>query len=81
VLHADQDSWADIRDARQNRLIYETVLAGRVVSLEGVAPLSVFLGNADGVRLEFNGKPFDAGPHKRGPVARFTLGDNAPATP
>ena len=42
VLHADQDSWADIRDARQTRLLYDTVPAGRSVTLEGVAPVSVF---------------------------------------
>jgi cytoskeleton protein RodZ len=81
VLRVEQDCWADIRDGRQNRLIYETIPAGRVVSLEGVAPLSVFLGNADGVRVEFNGQPFDTSPHKRGPVARFMLGDNVSVTP
>jgi cytoskeleton protein RodZ len=75
VLGLSQDSWVDIRDARQNKLLYETVGAGRSVTVEGVAPLSVFLGNVDGVTLEFNGKPFDPSPHKRGPVARFTLGE------
>jgi len=74
VLHTDQDSWVDIRDARDNKLLYETVPAGRVVTLDGDAPLSVFLGNAAGVRLEFDGKPFDASPFTRGQVARFTLG-------
>jgi cytoskeleton protein RodZ len=77
VLGLNQDSWVDIRDARQNKLLYETVGAGRSVTVEGVAPLSVFLGNVDGVTLEFNGKPYDPSPHKRGPVARFTLGDGA----
>jgi cytoskeleton protein RodZ len=81
VLRAEQESWADIRDARQNRLLYETIPAGRVVTLEGIAPLSVFLGNVDGVRVEFNGKAYDTSPHKRGPVARFMLGDNTSATP
>lgn len=74
VLQTTQDSWVDIRDANDNKLIYETVPAGRVVSLDGNEPLSVFLGNAAGVTLTFNGKPFDAGPYKRGMVARFTLG-------
>jgi cytoskeleton protein RodZ len=75
VLTAEQDSWADIRDARQNKLLYETVPAGRTLTLEGVAPVSVFLGNAAGVRLDYNGQPVDIGPHKRGMIARFTLGD------
>jgi len=76
VLIADQDSWADIRDARQIKLLYETVPAGRTVTLEGVAPVSVFLGNAAGVRLDYNGKSVDIGPHKRGMIARFTLGES-----
>lgn len=75
VLHAIQESWADIRDARDNRLLYENVPAGRRISIEGVAPFSVFVGNADGVRVEFNGRDYDVSRHKRGQVARFTLGE------
>lgn len=75
VLHAVQESWADIRDAQDNKLLYENVPAGRRISIEGMAPLNVFLGNADGVRVEFNGKNYDVSRHKRGQVARFTLGE------
>jgi len=75
VLHATQESWADIRDAYDNKLLYENIPAGRRVVIEGVAPFSVFLGNADGVQVEFNGKNFDVSRYKRGQVARFTLGD------
>lgn len=74
VLYADEESWIDVRDALQNKLIYETVPAGRRVVLEGSVPLKVFIGNAPGVRIEFNGKPYDIGPYKRGLIARFTLG-------
>jgi len=77
VLHAEQESWADVRDARDNKLLYENIPAGRTVTIEGVPPFSVFLGNADGVRVEYNGKNFDFGRYKRGQVARFTLGENA----
>ena len=76
VLIAEQESWADVRDASQTKLLYETLPAGRRVALEGVAPLNVFLGNVEGVRVEFNGEPYDALPHRRGQVARFTLGAN-----
>ncbi len=74
VLQTSQDSWVDVRDAYDNKLLYETVPAGRVITLDGSAPLSVFLGNVDGVKVEFDGKPFDASPYKRGQIARFTLG-------
>jgi cytoskeleton protein RodZ len=79
VLYAEQDSWADIRDARHVKLLYETVPAGRTVTLEGVAPLSIFLGNAAGVRLDYNGKNVDVGRYQRGLIARFTLGDEEAA--
>ncbi len=75
VLRAIQESWVDVRDARDNKLLYENVPAGRSIAIEGVAPFSVFLGNAEGVRVEFNGQNFDIGRYKRGQVARFTLGD------
>ncbi|MBI5613115.1 MAG: helix-turn-helix domain-containing protein [Gammaproteobacteria bacterium] len=78
-LYVEQESWIEVRDGQQNRLLYESFPAGRTMMLEGIAPLYVFLGNADGVRVEFNGKPFDLAPHKRGQVARFALGAGAPA--
>ena len=77
MLHAIQESWADIRDARDNKLLYENVPAGRSITIEGVAPFSVFLGNADGIRIEFNGQNYDISRYKRGQVARFTLGEAA----
>ncbi len=80
VLRATQESWADVRDARQGRLLYENLTPGRVVTLEGVSPLSVFLGNAEGVQVEYNGQAVDVNRHKRGPMARFTLGE-APSPP
>lgn len=73
VLRITEDSWVDVRDVQQNRLVYQTLPAGRVLNVEGVPPLTVFLGNVEGVTVEFNGKPYDALRHKRGQVARFTL--------
>jgi len=74
VLRMHQDSWADVRDAQQRRLVYGTIPAGSVVTVDGVPPISVFLGNVEGVTVEFEGKPYDAMRHRRGDVARFTLG-------
>ncbi len=79
ILQAQSESWADVRDGHGNRLLYETIPAGRTVAIEGVTPLSVFLGNVDGVRVQFNGQPYDVSRHKRGEVARFTLGETAGA--
>ncbi len=75
TLYADAESWIDVRDAHGNKLLYETVSAGRRIVLDGVVPIRVFLGNAAGVRAEFNGKPYSVSRHQRGLVARFTLGE------
>ena len=74
VVVTEEECWVDVRDVHQNKLLYETVPAGRRVVLEGAVPFSVFLGNVAGVKVEFNGKPYDALRHQRGLVARFTLG-------
>jgi cytoskeleton protein RodZ len=74
VVRTEVESWADIRDASGNRLLYEVIPAGRTVSVEGATPLSVFLGNANGVKVEFNNQPVDVARYKRGDIARFTLG-------
>lgn len=74
VLHFQQESWADVRDGAQNRLLYTTIPAGRVIRLGGAPPFGIYLGNASGVRVEFNGQPVDVSRYQRGPVARFTLG-------
>jgi cytoskeleton protein RodZ len=76
-LYIEQESWVEVRDGQQNRLVYESLPPGRTLMLEGMVPLYVFLGNAHGVRVEFDGKPFDLAPHKRGQVARFALGQGA----
>lgn len=81
VLQTEEDSWADIRDARQVRLLYENVAAGRTVTLEAVAPVNVYLGNPAGVRLDFNGKTVDTARYRRGVTARFTLGESEAAAP
>ena len=77
VVYTREASWADIRDAHENKLLYTLLPAGRMVTLVGTPPFSVFLGNPDGVGLEFDGEYFDASRYKNGIVARFTLGASA----
>jgi cytoskeleton protein RodZ len=76
VIQVPADCWADIRDAGGNRLLYETIRAGHTAVVEGVAPLAVFLGNVEGIRIEANGQPYDVSAYRRGDVARFTVGEN-----
>lgn len=73
VLHTRDTSWADIRDARGNKLVYMLVPAQQRITLTGVPPFEVFVGNPEAVMVEFNGEHVEAVKFKRGLVARFTL--------
>ena len=73
VIKTTNTSWIDVRDVYDNKLIYETVPAGREIPLEGLAPFKVFIGNAVGVQIFVEGKIFDYSRFKRGQTARFSL--------
>ncbi len=66
-------SWVEVRDGN-NRLVFSQLNpAGSEQRIQGRPPLNVVVGNARGVRLSYNGRPFDLAPHTRVEVARFTL--------
>jgi len=75
VLFFDKGSWADVRDVNNKRLLYRAVSQGQVVELKGMPPFKLFIGNADGVRMEYRGKPYDLSEHITGVFARFVLGE------
>ncbi len=74
MLEFSATSWVDLRDADGQRLLYENVNQGRQVAVEGQPPFSVFLGNAGGVAIEYDGEPFDFSAFTNGVYARFELG-------
>lgn len=74
VFQFNDRSWADVRDAGGERLLYRSFPRGRRIEIHGQPPFSVFLGNARAVRVEYMGdvvKP-DAGSGRA--YARFVLG-------
>lgn len=74
VFHAD--SWAEIVDANGRRLHFDLARGGTTLEVSGEPPFSVFLGNAPGVRITVDGRPFDHSRYVRsGNVARFSIGD------
>lgn len=79
VLNATAESWVEVRDARGERLLYQTLPPGRIVGLEGMAPFRIFLGNADGVAVAIDGESYDVSRHRRGTTARFNLSPPAAA--
>lgn len=73
-LRFNANSWVDLRDADGRRLLYENVTGGKEISIQGNPPFSVFLGNAEGVQIDYGGKPFDFSAYTNGVYARFELG-------
>lgn len=69
------DCWIEIFDDGNKKVFYDLARAGQTLVLNGTAPFSVLLGNADAATVEFNNSPFDITPHVTGiGIARFTLG-------
>jgi cytoskeleton protein RodZ len=70
----EQESWAEITDARGERLAFGNNAAGRTVRVRGEPPFAVVLGNAGGVRLLVDGEPYEipaAG--REGELVRFSV--------
>ncbi len=67
-------SWVRIDDANGKTLLNGLRHAGDQQRIEGALPLSVFLGYAPGVKLEFEGRVIDLAPYQRdNATARLTL--------
>jgi len=73
-LQFSSESWVRIDDAAGKTLLNGLMSAGAVRSVTGALPLSVFLGKASGVTLQFDGQTIDTTPFRRdNATARFTL--------
>ncbi|MEM7304583.1 MAG: RodZ domain-containing protein [Pseudomonadota bacterium] len=72
----NEESWAEIFDARKRRLLHGLIKPGATRVISGQAPFSVFLGNSPGVVFEINGEKYDHSPYIRGnKTARFQIDD------
>jgi cytoskeleton protein RodZ len=70
----DAESWAEVTDARGERLLFGLNAAGKRVTLRGEPPFAVVLGNAAAVRLVVDGAPFEIPTTGRGgALARFSV--------
>ncbi|PTU32344.1 RodZ domain-containing protein [Stenotrophobium rhamnosiphilum] len=79
TLRFNITSWARVEDATGKTLVNGLVRAGEKQSWTGHAPFSVFLGNAPGVSVDFNGKLIDLAKYTaQNNTARFSAGANTP---
>ena len=73
-LQFNATSWTRIEDATGKSLLSGVIQAGDRQTITGEAPFAIFLGNAPGVSIQFNGQPVDMSQHTKGNnTARFTL--------
>ena len=75
TMKLSADSWIEIYDAFNNRLLMTLARSGDEINVKGTAPFHVKLGFSQGVTLTFNGVYFDPAPYSHGGVATFTLGE------
>ncbi len=73
VIQVNADSWIEVRDAEREKLYLNLAKPGEQISITGTTPISVVLGNSQGVNVNWRGKPFDIEPHETAGVARFKL--------
>ncbi len=72
-LVVKQDSWVDIRGAERSFKRVGILKAGTRLALDGQPPWHMVIGNARGVTLLVDGRPYDLASHTRRNVARLTL--------
>ena len=73
VLRCEEESWIEVKDAADRTLISSLNSAGSERVVEGKAPFTLVIGNAQHVRVSYNNKPVDLAPHTKVEVARFIL--------
>ena len=71
----DDESWVSVDDATGRQIFGDLGRGGRTVTVAGPVPLSLLVGNALAVRVEFDGESVDLEPFTSDQnVARLELG-------
>lgn len=68
-----RDSWVEVRDKDGNLITSRLHPAGSTREIAGVPPLSVVVGNASYVQLQYKGQSVPLQPNAESDVARVTL--------
>ncbi|BBP01708.1 helix-turn-helix domain-containing protein [Sulfuriferula nivalis] len=69
----DADSWVEIRDGSNHTVLSHLYRAGETAEISGTPPLSLVIGNAAQVSLQYNDQPVDLKPYTGVTVAKVTL--------
>ncbi len=74
ILEFTGDSWVEIYDAGERRLVYEAVRSGETRIVKGQAPFKLMLGAVKDVQVRLNGTRFDMKPYQLRESAVFQVG-------
>ncbi len=72
-LQFERESWVEVRDSEGRKLYSQLNAAGSSQTINGAPPLTLIIGNAAGVRMTVNDRPYDLAPYVKVDVARLTL--------
>ena len=73
VVSCEQECWIEVKDGLERQLVSSLNPPGTERVVRGRAPFDLVIGNAQHVRVTYDGRPIDLQPHTRVEVARFTL--------
>lgn len=76
VLKYEKSSWTEVYDANGKKLVFGMIKPGETIQVEGLQPFSVLLGNANEVKVEFDGKVFSTEKYIRNGMAQFVIGSS-----
>ena len=69
----ERESWVEIRDRNERVIFSQLNAAGTSQRIAGLPPLSVVVGNSQGVQMTFDDQPVDLASHTKIDVARLIL--------
>ncbi|MFK5987107.1 MAG: DUF4115 domain-containing protein, partial [Pseudomonadota bacterium] len=69
-----KNSWISVKDGKNKSLIYDLIHKGEQLTLSGVSPIDIFLGDGTGVALTVDGEPFNFSTHiNKKNIAKFIV--------
>ena len=73
-LFFTEDSWVEVKDSEDKRLMYQMGKSGMSRTVTGLAPFNVRLGFVNGVSVMYNGKPYDLSHYENRKSVRLQIG-------
>lgn len=72
-LSFDSSSWVDVQTGSKEKIIYKSFAKGETHSLKAELPLSIFIDNAAGISITYEGEKIDLEQYTKNGYAKFVL--------